>query len=106
MKGVCSMKRVLTILLALALMLPSALAEYDEHMTFTTSFIETGTADSYTDDAVYRHFADKFNLDFETYTVTWDNWEEKDRIWISSGTMPDLMQWNFKYDEYLYFTDR
>lgn len=101
MKGVCSMKRVLTILLALALMLPSALAEYDEHMTFTTSFIETGTADSYTDDAVYRHFADKFNLDFETYTVTWDNWEEKDRIWISSGTMPDLMQWNFKYDEYL-----
>lgn len=80
---------------------------YDKHVTFTTSTIETGSATSYSDDAVYRYFADMFNIDYEVSPVTWDNWEEKTRIWINGGTMPDVTFWNFKnygdynYDEYV-----
>lgn len=103
------MKRTIVLLLALALTLScfgSALAEYDTPMTFTTSFIDTISADCYNDDAVYHWIMDRFNLNYEPYTVTWDNWAEKDRVWINGGTMPDLMEWNFDYTEYLTYVDQ
>jgi len=61
------MKRLFTLFLALVMMLSClpAMAEYDKHITFTTSLIETGSPASYTDDAVYHAVMDQFNMDFE-----------------------------------------
>jgi len=103
------MKRLFTLFLALVMMLSClpAMAEYDKHITFTTSLIETGSPASYTDDAVYHAVMDQFNMDFEVWPVTWDNWTEKDRVWINGGTMPDLLMWqNFNYSEYLAYVDQ
>lgn len=103
------MKRLLPLLLALVLALGCmpAMAEYEEHITFTTSLIETGSPASYTDDPVYHAIMDQFNMDFEIWPVTWDNWAEKDRVWINGGTMPDLLMWNnFNYSEYLSYIDQ
>lgn len=42
----------------------------------------------------YRWFCDRFNVDFQFWPVDRDDWDEKVRIWIASGEMPDVFAWN------------
>jgi|GEM_PF-1984454 len=77
-----------------------------EHMTITTSLVEFGAVSSYTDDDMYRHFTEKFNIDLEISMMTWDNWAERNRLWINGGTMPDFTFWDFNFDEYVSYANQ
>ena len=58
------------------------------------------------EDELYRHVIEKFNIDFEVLAVSYDNWTEKNRIWLSSGDMPDAVKWEFIYSDYLDFVNQ
>ncbi len=58
------------------------------------------------EDELYRHVTEKFNIDFEVLGVSYDNWTEKNRIWLSSGDMPDAVKWEFIYSDYLDFVNQ
>ena len=103
------MRRILSLLLAVFMLfsMTTALAEYDEHIAFTASVNQSSAFGSFTDDDVYRYFADKFNMEYELWPVTSDTWGEKNRVWIYGGTMPDMVVWNsFNYTEYLSYVDQ
>ena len=103
------MKRILALILAAVMLIgmTPALAEYDEHIAFTASVNQSSSFGSFTDDPVYQHFADKFNIEYELWPVTSDTWGEKNRVWIYGGTMPDMVVWdNFNYTEYLSYVDQ
>lgn len=99
------MKRILAILLAVAMLLPTfAVAD---HVTFTQSCIDLGNGGNYTDDAMYHWVFDRFDVDMELWLTSWDNWTEKDRVWINGGTMADFMMWQkIDYTEYLSYVDQ
>ena len=103
------MKRILSLILAAVMLIgmTPALAEYDEHIAFTASVNQSSSFGSFTDDAVYKYFAEKFNMEYELWPVTSDTWGEKNRVWIYGGTMPDMVVWNsFDYTEYLSYVDQ
>lgn len=76
-----------------------AVNPFEEKITFSTTFF--GADDKYKQDAIYKAIAEKFNVDINFISLSWDNWAEKDRIWINSGDMPDVMFWDFNYKDYL-----
>lgn len=103
------MKRLTALLLALMLLLSAgaALAEYDRHVNFTICSAHSNSTMDYTSDDMYKFFAEKFNYDFEVYPVAKDAQDEKFRIWINGGTMPDSVTWrNFKYQEYVTYAEQ
>ncbi len=71
---------------------------YDEHVsvTATTYYSRThaATGDDYTDNDFWRWLMDKYNMDMELWVCADSEAAEKQRIWINSGTMPDMMNWN------------
>ena len=48
-----------------------------------------------------RFWLDKFNVDFDIIAVTMDpsDWDERLRIWINSGDMPDVANAQFEFGE-------
>ncbi|MBE7040529.1 MAG: hypothetical protein E7400_01020 [Ruminococcaceae bacterium] len=59
-----------------------------------------------TSDPVYQFISDKFGVVFEPVGVSYENWSEKNNIWLSSGDMPDIMKWSFNYKDYMNFADQ
>ncbi len=59
-----------------------------------------------TDDPVYQMISDKFGVVFEPIGVSYENWSEKNNIWLSSGDAPDVMKWAFNYKDYMNFADQ
>jgi len=55
-------------------------------------------------DEIYKAFDAKFNFEYKLIPLSWDNWVERDRIWINSGDMPDMMFWNFDFKDYVNFS--
>lgn len=103
------MKKALALALAMILLLSAfpALAEYDQHVNFTICSAHSNSTMDYTSDELYKFFAEKFNYDFEVYPVAKDAQDEKFRIWINGGTMPDSVTWrNFKYQEYVNYAEQ
>ncbi|MBR7163367.1 MAG: hypothetical protein IKD21_00125 [Clostridia bacterium] len=62
--------------------------------------------DNLTEDVVYQQISDKFNVEFEPLGVSYENWSEKNRIWLSSGDMPDAMKWAFNYEDYITYSEQ
>ncbi|NLG37607.1 MAG: hypothetical protein GX549_06285 [Clostridiales bacterium] len=60
----------------------------------------------YGQDAVYEALSEKFNFTYQLYPLTWDNWAEKNRMWITSGEMPDFTMWNFNFTEYVNYAEQ
>lgn len=71
---------------------------YDEHVsvTATTSYSRNyaATGDDYTDNDFWRWVMDKYNMDMELWACAESEADEKQRIWVNSGTMPDMMNWH------------
>ena len=69
--------------------------DYSEKITVSwAEVIEGDEGIDYTQDDVYKAVQEKFNLDIEVTPLTWGNWVENLRIWINSGDMPDVVNWN------------
>lgn len=100
------MKRTISLLLGILMLLCSFEACADDRIKFTASAIETGGTQVFNSDAAYDALNAKFNFDIEVYPVTWDNWAQKSNMWIAGGEMPDTIFWNFNYIEYLNYVDQ
>ena len=74
---------------------------YDEHLTL--SWLQAGikSGADYSADDWGRFWLDKFNVDFDIIAVTMDpsDWDERLRIWINSGDMPDVANAEFEFGE-------
>lgn len=74
----------------------------DEKMVFTMTSMATD--EDAAKSASYQVLKDKFNVDFDLYYYTQSDFQEKTRIWMASGDIPDIMQTkivNNNYNEYL-----
>ena len=80
--------------------------KYDEHMVISFALVGQDESVDYNGDDLARAFTDKFNYEFESINLTWDNWKEKCNIWINSNDMPDMLQWDFNYAEYVNYVDQ
>ena len=85
----------------------TALAEYDTHVNFTINAGHTNAAMDYNSDNLYKLVSEKFNFDYEVFPVSKDAQDDKIRIWINGGTMPDSVTWrNFNYQEYVSYAQQ
>lgn len=76
-----------------------------ERMTITIGY--PAADETWTNDEYYRYIADKFNVDIEFQTLSADSASEKARIWISSGSMPDVvLTTSFSMDEYSKYAEQ
>jgi len=50
-----------------------------------------------------QYFAERFNIEWEMISLTWDNWAEMLRIWINAGDMPDMATWDYVHGEAVLF---
>lgn len=77
---------------------------YSNRIKFTATSINLPDQVSFMDDAIYKAFDDKFNFEYELYNITWETWVERDRLWIISGDMPDMLFWDFNLKDYNSFS--
>lgn len=81
--------------------------DYSEKITVSwAEVIEGDEGIDYTQDDVYKAVQEKFNLDIEVTPLTWGNWVENLRIWINSGDMPDVVNWNYVHSEFMDYVDQ
>ena len=99
------MKKTIVILTIIALTAVSAFAAGSEesgsssemeHLTISTNMTANVTL-NFENDEMFNFVKDKYNVDFEFFQVSNTDWLEKLQIWIASGDMPDVMNWDFKY---------
>ena len=69
---------------------------YNNHLTITLANV--GTIEGYDyagGDDYARWWGNAFNTRIEVTSMTYDNWGELMRIWVSSGDMPDVAIFNY-----------
>ena len=83
---------MLSVMMALACMVVAqAETTYDQHMTFTIASTNINESVDYNGDELSQHFEQKFNFDWDIISLPSENTEEKIRIWINAGNMPDIV---------------
>lgn len=74
--------------------------DYSEKFTYTINLQSAEKEFS----PAFKQLCEKFNVDFEVYPITSGDWQEKVRIWMATGDMPDVL-WaniqNFNYSEFM-----
>lgn len=78
----------------------AAAADASEHYVFKYAFIGADASKNYNEDEVAKHFQDKFNFEWDIIPLTWSDWVEKARVWISAEDMPDLLFADFNFKDY------
>lgn len=82
-----------------------ATVDMSERLTITVAY--PGADETWEEDAYYNYICDKFNVDIKFEALSSSTATEKVRIWVASGTMPDLVTTNvFKYDEYISYVEQ
>ena len=71
--------------------------DYSEHYTFTIASVQVNEATDYNGDEFSKWWLNNFNFEWDVIAMNFDNWEERVRIWISSGDMPDITIFNYKH---------
>lgn len=106
------MKRIVSMMLLLALLLsvaaPAITANAaSDHMTISwTEVIEQDEGNDYTQDAIYKTFAEKFNVDFDIRPLTWGNWTTNVNLYINGMNLPDVTNWFFNYTDYSNYVEQ
>lgn len=108
------MKKTLTLLLALLMAATCIFSgcgkdektntQDGERMTITVGY--SAADETWTNDDYYKYITDKLNIDIEFMTLSSSSPQEKARIWISSGDMPDVVYSGFNLDEYSKYTEQ
>jgi len=81
-------------------------SKFDKKIKFSATSFDVGEGEDYKSDALYKTLSEKYNFEIEFIPLSWDNWVERDRIWINSGDMPDVMFWNFNFVDYKNYTSQ
>ncbi|MFD0713588.1 extracellular solute-binding protein [Paenibacillus sp. GCM10027626] len=77
---------------------------FEKRITFSATSVDLSDDGNYMNDEIYKAFDEKFNFEYKLIPLSWDNWIERDRIWINSGDMPDMMFWNFDFKDYMNYS--
>jgi len=80
--------------------------KYAEPMTISFASVQLETGVDYNGDEFSKYFLDKYNIKWDVIPLTWDNWAERLRIWISSNDMPDLATWNYVHGEAVSYAEQ
>ena len=75
---------------------------YAEKITITAAGLNFEGVDPETNE-FWKAICERFNMQIDLVELTYSGWSEKVRTWISSGDMPDVVQWDFLYTDYLNF---
>ena len=100
------MKKWLAMALALALLVggTGALAEYEEHISITATYVDRGSTEQ---DDMYHYFCDPFNMDIEMIPIAWSALNDTNNVMIMGGTMYDWMMITMdNYNTYLEYVDQ
>lgn len=69
--------------------------KYAEPMEISVAQWDSGNWEQTPQDTWLKELGTKFNVTFQKVVITWDDWQEKTRLWAASGNLPDL----FVHDE-------
>lgn len=58
------------------------------HLTISVNMTD---AEKQKNDALYDYFSKKFNVDLQPVPFAFNDWQERIRVWIVSGSLPDLI---------------
>lgn len=74
---------------------------YDEHLILSWLMAGIKSGGDYTADDWGRYWLEKYNIDFDIIATTIDasDWDERLRVWINSGDMPDVAHAEYSYGE-------
>jgi len=116
------LRKTLAMVLSLALLLsvavmPNARADAEDDFFADKDFSKKivisyasvqvdDTKNYYNSDEWCKWWGDKFNVEFEITSLSWDNWAENLRIWIASGDMPDWCIWNYNHGDLANYADQ
>ncbi|MDR2932409.1 MAG: ABC transporter substrate-binding protein [Oscillospiraceae bacterium] len=81
--------------------------DYSERLKITTSNVGVVEGHDFTSgDGLAQFYSDKFNIDLEVAATTYDNWDERMRVWINSGDMPDTAVINYKHVDFSSYVEQ
>ena len=81
--------------------------DYSEKMVISWAGIQIDDTKDYNyGDELTRHFTEKFNIEWDITSLTFENWAERLRIWINSDDMPDMAVWNYLHGEAANYVDQ
>ena len=85
---------------------PSEPSAYDEHFKVSYAAVAMTEGLDYNADELSQHFLTRFNMEWDTIGLTWDNWGERVRIWVNAVDMPDFVMMNFNYTDIKNYADQ
>jgi len=97
---------MMAVIMMLTMMAPLGTAsaadrDYSERLKVTIANVGPIEGYDYTaGDNYVKFWTDRYNVDVEMAGLTWDNWNEMLRIWISTQDMPDVAVFNFNQTTY------
>lgn len=73
-------------------------SQYDETRNISIAVLDNVTEEEWKND-YHQYFMDKFNIQWDYNYVEWGSWQEKLRVWINSGDLPDVSIWDYNYTD-------
>ena len=77
-----------------------------ESMTISVVFPSTRIEVDFNGDDIARHFGEMFNVEWDPILVTSDTWAQNITIWVNARDLPDMVQWNFNYGDFVNWVDQ
>jgi putative aldouronate transport system substrate-binding protein len=69
---------------------------YSSHITVSLATIQVQEGSDYNNgDDLVSSITDKFNIDWDITSLSYETWAERLRVWINSDDMPDWIVWNY-----------
>ncbi len=82
-------------------------SDYSKHYTYSIASVQVNEATDYNNgDEFTKWWREKYNFDWDVISLSFDKWEEKVRIWVSSGDLPDVTVFNYRHGEMLNYIDQ
>lgn len=72
--------------------------QYEETRKISLAVLDNVTPEEWKND-YHQYFMDKFNIEWDYNYVEWGSWQEKMRVWINSGDLPDVSIWDYNYTD-------
>jgi len=82
-------------------------SDLSKKIKFTYTSVQAIEGYDYTKgDPLAQYYSDKFNYEMDVAALNWDNWNERLRIWINSGDMPDVAVYNYIHADAAAFVEQ
>ena len=66
---------------------------------------DSGAVDINSDEFA-KIWKEKFNVEWDLISMSFDTWDEKVRIWANSQDLPDVVQWNYKHVDAMNYAEQ